>query len=59
MRDGSQMVVDLTSGPEGQWFKYLNYPPDNMEETKQRFHIDTVDMFRNLGARLRLARMCM
>lgn len=50
------MVVDLTSGPEGQWFKYLNYPPDNREEAQQRFHGDAVDPLCSLGARLR--RVC-
>lgn len=47
------MVVDLTSGPEGQWFKYLNCPPDNKEEAQQRFRVDAVDPPCNLGARLR------
>lgn len=37
------MVVDLTSGPEGQWFKYLSYPPDSREEARQGFHADAVD----------------
>lgn len=30
------MVVDLTSGPEGQRFKYLSYPPDSREEVQPR-----------------------
>lgn len=37
------MVVDLTSGPEGQWFKCLNYPPDNRGEAHQCFHVDAGD----------------
>lgn len=32
------MVAELTPGPEGQWFKYLNYQAGKVDETQHLPH---------------------